>query len=110
MTAEGGAGHYPTAGVSSCSVSAQGQITSSESTGLSAGEEGRAGARQQPGGVGMLLQNELGCHQTGYLVHSPPLEREQDTLRLRDGRTQHVRSKQFIFLPQLLTEGNIKCH
>lgn len=46
----------------------------------------------------------------GYLVHSPPLEREQDTLRLRDGSTQHVRSKQFIFLPQLLTGGNIKRH
>lgn len=56
------AGRYPAAGVSSCSISAQGQITSSESTGLSAEDEGRAGARQQPGELGMLLQNELGCH------------------------------------------------
>lgn len=60
--AECGAGRYPAAGVSSCSISAQGQITSSESTGLSAEDEGRAGARQQPGGLGVLLQNELGCH------------------------------------------------
>lgn len=62
VAAECGAGCYPAAGVSSCSISAQGQITSSESTGLSAEDEGRAGARQQPGGLGMLLQNELGCH------------------------------------------------
>lgn len=40
---------------------------------------------------------------TSYFVHSPPPEREQDTVRLRDGSTQHVRDKQFIFLPQLLT-------
>lgn len=34
--AEGGAGRYPTAALCRCSVSAQGQITSSESTGHSA--------------------------------------------------------------------------
>lgn len=39
----------------------------------------------------------------GYSVHSPPPEREQDTVRPRDGSTQHVRGKQFIFLPWLLT-------
>lgn len=56
----------------------------------------------------MLLQNEHGCHPCWLLVHSPPLEREKDTLRVRDSSTQHVRGKQFIFLPQLLTGGKHK--
>ena len=42
---------------------------------------------------------------TSYSMHSPPPEREQDTVRLRDSSTQHVRDKQFIFLPQLLKGG-----
>lgn len=71
-------------------------------------ELGPGSSRGGGGGVGMLLQTAV--PGAGYLVHSPPLEREQDTLRLRDSSTQHVRDKQFIFLPQLLTEGNIRCH
>lgn len=42
---------------------------------------------------------------TSYSVHSPPPERERHTVRLRDGSTQHVHGKQFIFLPRLLTGG-----
>lgn len=114
--AQGGAGCYHTAVTGRCSVFAQGQITSIESPGRSArvprqrGESwGQAAAGEGgEGGVGMLLQTAV--PGAGYLVHSPPLEREQDTLRLRDSSTQHVRDKQFIFLPQLLTEGNIRCH
>lgn len=45
---------------------------------------------------------------TSYSVHSPPPERKRDTVRLRDGSTQHVHGKQFIFLPQLLTGGKNK--
>lgn len=114
MAAEGGAGCSPTDAVCRCSVCAQGQITSSESTGHSArvlrqrGESwGQAAAR---GKLACFYEMHLAVPGAGYLVHSPPLEREQDTLRLRDSSTQHGCGKQFIFLPQLLAGGNIKCH
>lgn len=58
----------------------------------------------------MLLQKALGCPGCWLSSASPPLEGEQDTLRLKEGSTQHVRGKQFITLPQLLTGGNIKYH
>lgn len=41
----------------------------------------------------------------GHSVQSPSREREQDTVRLRDSSTQHVRGKQFIFLAQLFMGG-----
>lgn len=78
-----------------------------------------AGGAGKQGGLGTGgSQRECACLQkprqavtgTSYLVHSPPPEREQDTVRLRDGSTQHVRGKQFIFLPQLLTGVKIKRH
>lgn len=68
-------------------------------------EAGTARDRQQPGEICMLLETALGCHWYQLFMHSLPLEWEQDTDRLRDGSTQHVRGKQFIFLPQLLTGG-----
>lgn len=74
------------------------------------GELGPGSMGGEGGHLACFYKMNLAVTSAGYLVHSPPLEREQDTLKLRDGSTQHVRGKQFIFLPQLLTGGNIKCH
>lgn len=110
---EGGAGCYPTAALAdvlsllkdrSPPAKAQGTLPSAETE----GRERRPGSSQ--GKLACFYKMHLAVAGAGYLVHSPPLEREQDTLRFRDSSTQHVRGKQFIFLPQLLTGGNIKCH
>lgn len=79
------------------------------STRLSRGSvEGRGQAAA--GELAHVYKLHSAVTDAGYLVQSPPLEREQDSLRLRDGSTQHVCGKQFIFLPQLLTGEKSECH
>lgn len=76
--AEGGAGRYPTAAVCRCSVSAQGQITSSgkhRALRQSAETGERAGAHTAARGMlACFYKMHLAVLGAGYLVHSPPLE------------------------------------
>lgn len=68
---------------------------------------------EKAGGWGQAAARGRQCFQklhgavTGpsHSVQSPSREREQDTVRLRDSSTQHVRGKQFIFLAQLFMGG-----
>lgn len=106
MTAEGGAGLYPTAAVCRCSVPAQGQITSSEAQGTLPVLRQRGESWGQAAAWGKLVcfyKMHLAVLGAGYLVRSPPLEGEQDTLRLRDG-SMSVGNKLFFYLSCLRGE------
>lgn len=61
------------------------------------GELGTGGSQ----GEAMLSETALGCHWPQSLSAVTFPGARTDTVRLRESSTQHVRGKQFIFLPQL---------
>lgn len=56
----------------------------------------------------MLSQTALGCYRDRLFSALTSPGARTGHCRLRDGSTQHVRGKQFIFLPQSLTGGKNK--